>query len=196
MNCQRFEAELDELVDQRLPASSDVSLMSHAERCPRCARLLADYEAVVEAMNQVRLPDASEMGARILAELTAPADSPAQTVELTKNNPRHALIRGIAWTAATVAAVLLVAAIAIQRSISPNPEESHPIVAKSPAHSPNDRIILISMEFHNVADLIDAQHRNLEQVSDRLRPVTRSMSAAFRALQHSQPRSDSSARSS
>jgi hypothetical protein len=201
MNCERFEAKLDELVDQRLPADSDASLMNHVERCPRCARLLADYETIVDAMNQVQLPDSNELGARVLAELAAPAASPAHAVELPQRNSPRVFVRAAAWTLATVAAVLLIAVVITHGNNTAKPDGSNSLTVKSVdprPHSPNDRLVAISVEeFHTVADLIDAQHRNLEQVSDRLRPVTRSMSAAFQALRHSsQPRSDLPARSS
>ena len=50
MNCVRFEMRLDELLDERLPPDSDAELNEHAETCPHCARLLADHQALLEAI--------------------------------------------------------------------------------------------------------------------------------------------------
>jgi hypothetical protein len=199
MNCQQFDSKLNELLDRRLQPDQDEALGQHADRCPRCARLLSDYQSLVEAINGTQLPDAGNLAARILAEVTTP--DVVANAKLADRESQRNLAPRPAWIAAGLAAALLIAVGTAYWNNVTTPTGSHPqtVVTKNaePRHSPNDGLMMISMEeFHTVADLIDAQHRNLEQVSDRLRPVTRSMSAAFQALRHSQPRGDSPARSS
>jgi anti-sigma factor RsiW len=219
MNCVRFEMRLDELLDERLPADSDTELNEHVETCRHCAQLLADHQALLEAIESLGRSEArGDLATRILAEATrepafmepvfmATALSPAAGVR--QRTPSRA---AWAWIAAMVAAALLVgvgvrewiavhhaAAIAETKAPKldlPNSVFETPVASATAGvrdlHA--ERSVAAVFLF---ADRISPQQRTLmEQMSVGLKPVTHSMSAALNALRRTLPGSEAPARSS
>ena len=232
MNCERFERRLDELLDERLSPESDAELNTHAEDCSACGRMLADYQALTEALAVMAWPEVcEEMGPRVAAEVAAEraedvrrakpqAKVPVEignSIEVAKDDAakRERLYRA-GWLVAAAAAVLLVSIGMLEwtrmHSASPNGTATTS-AAVAPAlaatvHDANGRtgnnrtVASVSPVSRSMDEIpafagLSPQQRNLmEQMSDGLKPVTHSMSAALRALRRTLPGSEAAARSS
>jgi hypothetical protein len=234
MNCVLFETRLDELLDERLPPGNDAELNEHAEACMHCARLLADHQALLEAIEVLVRPAAlgdlaardlagsavagKALAARILAEVTvAPVSSsgasPRATTSPTAESQRPGgPVQAAAWIAATIAASLLVGLglmewrgvgrsgpVAVSKTPDPAPRNTAMQVpaAAGNADFPHPSFTTRSMaDVQSLAGLISPQQRTLmEQMTDGLKPVTHSMSAALNALRRTFPGSETPARS-
>ena len=108
MNCVWFEMRLDELLDERLPPDSDRELNEHVETCSHCAQLLADHQALLEAIEMLVRPEArGDLAARILAEVT---DEPISDVSVLHRanaarqpaSAQRSPLRAAMWIAATI----------------------------------------------------------------------------------------------
>jgi anti-sigma factor RsiW len=233
MNCDWFEMRLDELLDERLPPDCDAALNEHAEACPRCAQMLSDHHALLEAIEALVRPEPrGDLAARILAAVgrdlrepvslanvsqaadTAPPAGAVHPSQLPQRltMPRRGLPHLATWIAAAVAAMVLVAvgvmewgaahrsgAVAESKRLDVNMRK---IAIEKPAvNTPTEhRAALVSASVvgvHSLAGLIGPQPRMLmEQMTDGLKPVTHSMSAALNALRRTLPGSETPARSS
>jgi len=213
MNCVWFETRLDELLDERLPPDSDAELNEHAATCPHCAQLLADHQALLEALEALVRPEArGDLAARILAEVALEA-VPMASLSTQTDVAQQSLLRAATWVAATMAAALLIGVGVLEWS---RPHQVAP-VAESKLPGVDARSLVIEQPVTNAAagyrgllvvqsvadvqslttSLISPQQRTLmEQMTDGLKPVTHSMSAALNALRRTLPGSETPARSS
>src|SRR5690242_17657052 len=60
MRCDEFEARLQGLLDRRGQFESDETLFAHADTCASCAARLAAYEAVLETLPLLGVPESSD----------------------------------------------------------------------------------------------------------------------------------------
>lgn len=239
MNCGWFESRLDELLDQRLSPEGDEQLNDHAQMCPACARLLADHLALLDAMQLIAWPAASEkLPGRVLAEISskpivaslqalAASSASAPAAADSASHDRRSWRRA-AGLASAVAAALLVGVgtaiwcsghgVAHMPSSAPRASEQvSPIAAQSPdlptidapaaivaiekdgASRPRSHGPLAMLSVEEVQSFLLGAHSPMmmmEQMSDGLKPVTHSMSAALHALRRTLPGEAAAARSS
>jgi len=222
MNCQWFERRLDELLDERLPPDGDLDLCGHAERCSRCARLLADHLALLDAVQVLAWPEACEgMAGRVLAAAARETQRPKPQASFTPNSeirrlencrpsaPRRGVLHWAGWIVAATAAALLIGVGIAHWSKAlnmPKPKlptapldavaNLKPAADRTAARADEPAIVSIA-GVPSFAGLLSPQQRILvEQVSDGLKPVTHSMSAALHALRRTLPGSEAPARSS
>ena len=219
MNCVWFELRLDELLDERLPPDSDAELNEHVASCPHCAQLLADHQALLEAIEALVRPEArGDLAARILAEVTQEPVSALSVLHHAgaarrADDAQRLLLRAATWIAATMAAALLVGvgvmgwnrahqAVPFADSTSAKFDSGSVArdrpVANQPAEQRGRLAVQSVEEMQSLAtNLISPQQRTLvEQMTDGLKPVTHSMSAALNALRRTLPGSETPARSS
>lgn len=169
MQCEKFEARLQDLLDQRARPELDAQLLEHADNCDECRDTLALQERLftgLEIWEAPRLPDsfAADVVARHMASVT-----PTQVVD------RAGAPGKIAWQvlAGVVAASLLVAVITIAArrgneeviapptvvlktpvSVNPTPETIHTAAPVPQAINPSEEIGLpdhLAMHFVSTA---------------------------------------------
>jgi len=169
MNCVRFETRLDELLDERLPADSDAALNEHVETCRHCARLLADHQALLEAIESLGRPEVrGDLATRILAEATSksgfmepvfmataisPAAGGSQRADVAQRTARRA-----AWIAAMVAAALLVA-VGVREWIAVHRAPALPAAAIAESKAP--KVDLPNLVFDKPSAVATADVRDL-----------------------------------
>ncbi len=213
MQCEEFEAQLNEALDRRLPLAA-VEALAHQRVCSPCRERAAAYATIARELAQAPLPvGAEDLAERVLAELRQPAAVP--------------FVRRRRSRALAVAAVLLVSlfgAWAIHRvgegpaprqvvgdahrakakslSSPPKPAQrapAHELVSTAPAHAKSN-----STNGEDAPALSDAALPAAEwaqQVADGFQPVTRpTLGAATGFLQvwgvtHTRPPSDQPPRS-
>lgn len=203
MTCVGFEARLDDLLDRRLPLEGDAELNEHTKACPHCARLIADHQALLQAVDLLAERSPEPISSKSHSHRTMAAKQPTASA--------RALPRSTVWIAAAVAAAVLVAAgvrqwtstvptatIAERRSPDRDlvpPQSQRPMSREALAAGATDTRNLLAAqsagEMESIASLIGPRQRTLmEQMSDGLKPVTHSMSAALNALRRTFPGSD------
>ncbi len=70
MRCSSFELTLDALVEGRMHLARRARMQAHADGCPRCAALLAEYRAIDALLNAPRtLEPAPNFTFKVMAEL-------------------------------------------------------------------------------------------------------------------------------
>jgi hypothetical protein len=70
MKCDEFEAQLNEVLDQRRRPELDESLRLHGELCGGCRQLAAAYGVLFEGLAALPVPQApADLGARVLEEV-------------------------------------------------------------------------------------------------------------------------------
>jgi len=131
MNCAEFEAQLQQLLDERTPlAELPQPLREAAANDPACAQILQAYQAVEVSMKARPLPQPpANLAASVLARLAepsqgsdvddmallddwsaAPAAAPQETAPV-RGHRKWVLV----WSAAAVAASLLIAVVFVAR---------------------------------------------------------------------------------
>ncbi|HEX5444412.1 MAG TPA: hypothetical protein VFW87_11305 [Pirellulales bacterium] len=213
MQCEEFEARLNEALDRRLPLSAAEAL-AHQRVCSPCRERAAAYAAIARELAQAPLPIGSEdLAERVLAELRQPG-----AVPFVRRRRSRAL------AAAAVLLVSLFGAWALHRvgegpvprqvagnahragaehlSSPPKPAKRAPareLVSTAPAHAKSS-----SKNVEDAPALSDAALPAAEwaqQVADGFQPVTRpTLGAATGFLQvwgvtHKRPPPDQRPRS-
>lgn len=97
MKCDEFEAQLDEILDERRRPEWDAQLREHSACCVRCRDLASAYGVLFEGFRSLKLPE-------------APADMSARVMDAYLARPRSALPAKAALPAAAAAALLSTAA--------------------------------------------------------------------------------------
>lgn len=96
MQCEEFEDRLNAVLDMRGRAECEPELRLHAETCPDCRRVAAEYEMLLDGFCALTGPAVpADMAARVLADLPA-----------RPSRARYAILAGAAL--ATAAALLVV----------------------------------------------------------------------------------------
>lgn len=74
MKCDEFEAQLDEILDERRRPEWDAQLREHSGCCPRCRDLASAYGVLFEGFRSLKMPEVpADMSARVLeAHLARP----------------------------------------------------------------------------------------------------------------------------
>src|SRR5205807_10585836 len=118
MNCQQFEARLNDLLDERAPPELDDELRAHCRHCAPCRELAAGYAEMVQAVRFRPVPEpAGDLTKRIIAAAIAEQaprrDAPTRPEAAAgRANERPIVVRyrWYGWAAASAAvAVVLVA---------------------------------------------------------------------------------------
>lgn len=78
MHCEKFEARLQDLLDERLPPECDSALMAHAEQCEACREMLGLCEQMFSGLEVWEAPPLADGFA---ARVVALAQQPAATVQ-------------------------------------------------------------------------------------------------------------------
>jgi len=106
MNCEGFEARLQDLLDRRASIEGDEELSAHAANCESCRRELGLTSVLLEAVAQMPRPEPRpDLVARVLADVAVPQDERSEF-------SRPAMSRLAVYLFA-VAAALLVAAFPV-----------------------------------------------------------------------------------
>ncbi len=101
MHCQQFEARINDLLDQRRMPSSDPIVHGHAERCGRCADLLATYESMIVGLAQIPEPELENDLSVLVGAQLLQSPPVAELVLESHEVPRIrlAIRRGARWVA-------------------------------------------------------------------------------------------------
>jgi hypothetical protein len=103
LRCTDFEAHLPDFLDGGLAEETRDACEAHRQRCPLCAALVADLDALVTAAESLPLPAPSrDLWPAIEARLA----TPVQALDVAR--PRAAIRPIIVWQRLAVAAALLV----------------------------------------------------------------------------------------
>lgn len=82
MHCEKFEARLHDLLDERLPPECDSALLAHAEQCDGCREMLGLCEQMFSGLEVWEAPAMSDgFAARVVALAQQPltlAEAPMQ----------------------------------------------------------------------------------------------------------------------
>ncbi|MEX0939284.1 MAG: hypothetical protein WDZ59_15585 [Pirellulales bacterium] len=70
MQCEKFESQLNEVLDRRAMVENEAELVRHARVCDRCGELLAGYETLLDGVELLHVPEINvDLGERVVAEL-------------------------------------------------------------------------------------------------------------------------------
>jgi hypothetical protein len=196
MRCVEFEMRLNELLDERLPPSSDPVLESHAVDCPQCGDLLSAHEALLDAAEGLaRWPSRSDLAVRVAADLV---------------QPRGRRLGSWIWALVAMAAALLIS-LGLWRwraGANPAPFAGNELVAQadntatpstlgttSTLQQTDPRLWISQSTQQAATDFGARDWTRVEQMADGLKPVADSMSAAWEALRRTWPHVERTARS-
>ena len=84
MQCDKFDNQINELLDRRDHPLEDAGVTAHAEDCDRCRRRLDGCVAMLDGMSLPRLPQfRDDFSAKVVSEVAAPQ------VEVDQRDGRH-----------------------------------------------------------------------------------------------------------
>jgi anti-sigma factor RsiW len=182
VQCEKFEARLNSLLDQRLPAEKDGELGAHASSCSSCRDLLSGHEQLLDALELLESP-ALPTG---FAQAVVQKVSQPEFKRPGSKRPAIAI-----WVAAAAAVLLLGIGIAQWNRgpvALPGPELNNPAPtpesdsAQSPVRWPLQTYSAIWGELS--AEPIE---QKVDEIAVELRPIAVSISAALEALKQSLP---------
>jgi hypothetical protein len=107
MQCDKFENQINELLDRREHPLEDAAVTAHADDCDRCRRRLDACAALLDGMAFTQLPRFSDdFSARVVAQAAAPP------VEIHRQNGRRSR-----WVVRLLSVAALVLIVAIPAAI-------------------------------------------------------------------------------
>jgi hypothetical protein len=174
VHCEEFERRLNALLDERRHVGGDAELSAHACGCPACDRLLRHYEAMLDGIALLDVPQPpAELTARVLARHRTKSEPPRR---------RRALV-GMALAATLVIAALPAVAwlgsptgapieLPAQDSLAAGSRDRQP---RAPAQSSATQSALIDQVSETYQPLLAATGDSLISVLDVL-PVASSQS--------------------
>ena len=121
ITCVNFEDHLHTLLDERAPILNDKLLQQHANQCPPCASILADYEALDDSVSNINIAALSKLAGVDLTAEPVPIKRPA-------NNE---LRRAIGMTAAVAAILMITIGLGVSGAFSDSSDSPSPHVALS-----------------------------------------------------------------
>ena len=112
MNCETYEARLNELLDDRVPLDLDEGLREHHERCRECRLLFASYSELVHAVSfrPPLQPDAALTDKIVAASLRRDSTEHAELIPERRGHigaGRWVRVSQVVATVAAVSAVVL-----------------------------------------------------------------------------------------
>jgi predicted anti-sigma-YlaC factor YlaD len=179
VDCRRFKARLDAVLDERRSPEQDARLRSHARDCPDCAAWMKSQATVLAALES-------------MADEECPADFAFRVVQSVE--PAHRPPRWRRWAVAAmaVAAGLLLAILGWRSpDAAPNQPEM-PVAQQSPAEPPYE--IFARETEHFAVNLRSHQLVVVGEVADGFKPVTSSVFTALNTLWRALPGGESAAR--
>lgn len=106
MHCEKFEARLHDLLDERLPPECDSTLLAHAEQCDGCREMLGLCEQMLSGLEMWEAPAVSDgFAARVVAQ----AQQPVAIAELP--TPKRAASLGWKLLSGVLAASVVVGVV-------------------------------------------------------------------------------------
>jgi predicted anti-sigma-YlaC factor YlaD len=179
IDCRRFKARLDAVLDERRRPEQDRQLRSHARHCPDCAAWMKSQTTALAALES-------------MADENCPADFAFRVLQSVEPVRRPARWRRWAVTALAVAAGLLLAILGWRSpETAPNRPQT-PMAKQSPAVPPYE---IIARETEHFADDFKAhQLIVVGEVAEGFKPVTSSVFTALNTLWRALPGSESAAR--
>lgn len=169
MNCTDFELAAQQLLDERreiLPPE----LSDHAAHCPACRTFWHEQLTLLSAARSwTRIAASLEQMQSILTVLAKPAGVASQPL----SHATPLVSRGGAWAAlSTAAALMLLAAMMIRQSPSPEPRSSEPVVARPELPVPEEDAVVSQA----LAGLWQGVHREYEELTQETTRVFDSLS--------------------
>jgi predicted anti-sigma-YlaC factor YlaD len=180
IDCRRFKARLDALLDERRRPEQDAQLRSHARHCPDCASWMESQTMVLAALES-------------MADEQCPADFAFRVVQsIDADRHRWSHWRRWAVAALALAAGLLLAFLGWRSpETAPNRPEA-PMVKQSPPVPPYE---LLARETEYFAVNLKAhQLVVVGEVAEGFKPVTSSVFSALNTLWRALPGSESATR--
>jgi hypothetical protein len=172
MNCETFESQLNELLDERAPLELDGALAAHARRCGVCRSLLSAYGELARAVRFTPLPKpADDLTDRIVAAARReepPAPSRASSVFPQRRSAWTLHIRKRLWRVAALAvasAVLL--AVAWKFAVpTPDGQASAPAAPRDEASA--QPLALSALARDATQSYLKLAHETRQEVADVL----------------------------
>src|SRR5262245_43986354 len=163
IDCRRFKARLDAVLDERRRPEQDAQLRSHARYCPDCAAWMKSQAMVLAALES-------------MADEECPADFAFRVLQSVEPVRRPSRWRRLAVAAMAVAAGLLLAILAWRSpDAAPNRPET-PVAQQTPAVPPYEILE------HFAVNLKSHQLVVVGEVADGFKPVTSSVFTALNSL--------------
>lgn len=141
MNCQEFEARLNELLDERAPLELDGALGSHARCCLECRETWSGYREMAQSLRFRDAPrPADSLGQRIVSAVLADqAGAPhASLVDVSVRRRSRSRRRQISWGVGSAAAALLIALVCwpfLPERLGASPRNDGPVATVDGANS-------------------------------------------------------------
>jgi predicted anti-sigma-YlaC factor YlaD len=181
VDCRRFKARLDAVLDERRRPEQDAQLRSHARHCPGCASWMKSQTMALAALES-------------MAPEERPADLAFRVLQSVDADRRQSVVHWRRWAVAAmaVAAGLLLAILGWR---SPDAAPNRPgteVVEQSPAVRPYE--ILARETEHFAVNLRSHQLIVVGEVADGFKPVTSSVFTALNTLWRALPGGESAAR--
>jgi len=179
IDCRRFKARLDSVLDERRRPEQDAQLRSHTRHCPDCAAWMKSQTVALAALES-------------MTDAECPADFAFRVLQSVKPIRRPARWRRWAAAALAVAAGLLLAILGWKSPETAPSRPDTPMAKQSPT-VPSYEILARETE-HFAVNLKDHQLIVVGEVAEGFKPVTSSVFTALNTLWHALPGSESAAR--
>jgi predicted anti-sigma-YlaC factor YlaD len=181
VDCRRFKARLDAVLDERRRPEQDAQLRSHARHCPRCASWMKSQSVALAALESI-------------APEECPVDLAFRVLQSVDADRRRPVVHWRRWAVAAmaVAAGLLLAILGWRSpDAAPNQPEM-PVAKQSPTEPPYE--IFARETEHFAVNLRSHQLVVVGEVADGFKPVTSSVFTALNTLWRALPGGESAAR--
>lgn len=168
MHCEKLEAKIDTLLDDRLPLAEDSEVAAHLADCPTCSEKVAIYEAMLRGTNALPMPELrNDFAATVISSLA---------YERRESSTLSFKTWKIAISAVAVAASLLIMTMwwADNSSQEGTPNEEGPAVAVGSDEEPMDAFYAdfpTSIPHERVQALAATTGRGIATWPMSLRPV-------------------------
>jgi len=203
MRCDEFETRLNDLLDRRVLPETDAGLCAHARKCATCGGLLEAQELLFEGLSALKPTEASDMSAAVLAAVRQ-SSRPIKSVRW------DGARTWFPWVAAAGIMIGMGALLSRlpnriennQLAVTPNPELVVPRAEnRHPIHPEYVKIVQdtgetvalalrwpgVPLDDANVVGPDEDTPEWVEEVTNGIRPLTRSMGAALDAVRSSIP---------
>jgi len=179
VDCRRFKARLDAVLDERRRPEQDSQLRSHARHCPECTSWMKSQTMALTALES-------------MAAEECPADFAFRVLQSIEPVRRPSHWRRWAVAALALAAGLLLAILGWRSPDAAPNQPQTPLANQSPVVQPYE--IFARETEHFAVNLKSHQLVVVGEVADGFKPVTSSVFTALNSLWRALPGSESAAR--